>query len=104
MLIANIHAGFHLALIGGNLTAQSMGSYREIGGGIQMPEAHLQALLPFPALPPERLRELARRLRQSCLWFLTQPYWGCHRTRLPDIEALHDEANNGYMGDYLPLK
>ena len=63
MLIANIHAGFRLALIGGNLTAQSMGSYREIEGGIQMPETHLQALLPFPALPPEHPRELARKVR-----------------------------------------
>ena len=28
-----------------------------------MPETHLQALLPIPALPPERPRELARRVR-----------------------------------------
>ena len=33
-----IHARFHLVLIGGNLTAQSMRSHRGIGGGIQIPE------------------------------------------------------------------
>ena len=38
MLIANIRARFHLALTGGNLTAQSTGTYRGIGGGIQIPE------------------------------------------------------------------
>ena len=32
-----------------------------IGGGIQIPETKLQALLPFPAPPPERPGELARR-------------------------------------------
>ena len=29
---------FHFALIGGNITAQSTGSHRGIGGGIQIPE------------------------------------------------------------------
>ena len=33
-----IHAHFRFALSGGNLTAQSMGSHRGIGGGIQIPE------------------------------------------------------------------
>ena len=33
-----IRARFRLALIGGNLTAQSTGSHRGIGGGIQIPE------------------------------------------------------------------
>ena len=33
-----IRARFRFALIGGNLTAQSMGSHRGIGGGIQIPE------------------------------------------------------------------
>ena len=33
-----IHACFHFAQIGGNLTAQSMGSHRGSGGGIQIPE------------------------------------------------------------------
>ena len=57
-----IRACFHFALIGGNLTAQSTGSHRGIGGGIQIPETQLQALLPFPAPPPECSGELARRL------------------------------------------
>ena len=33
-----IRAHFRIALIGGNLTAQSTGSLRGIGGGIQIPE------------------------------------------------------------------
>ena len=33
-----IGARFCFALIGGNLTAQSTGSHRGIGGGIQIPE------------------------------------------------------------------
>ena len=33
-----IRARFRFALIGGNLTAQSTGSYGGIGGGIQIPE------------------------------------------------------------------
>ena len=33
-----IRACFRSALIGENLTAQSTGSHREIGGGIQIPE------------------------------------------------------------------
>ena len=33
-----IHAHFHFVLIGGNLTAQSMGSHTGIGDGIQIPE------------------------------------------------------------------
>ena len=33
-----IRARFRFALIGGNLTAQSTGSYMGIGGGIQIPE------------------------------------------------------------------
>ena len=33
-----IHAHCHFALIGGNLTTQSTGSHRGIGGGVQMPE------------------------------------------------------------------
>ena len=50
------------ALTGGNLTVQSTGSHRGIGGGIQIPGTWLQVLLPFPAPPPERPKELARRL------------------------------------------
>ena len=33
-----IRTRFRFALIGGNLTAQSTGSHRGIGGGIQIPE------------------------------------------------------------------
>ena len=33
-----IHTHFRFTLIGGNLTAQSMGSHRGIEGGIQIPE------------------------------------------------------------------
>ena len=54
-----IHARFHFTLIGGNLTAQSTGSHRGNGGGIQIPETKLRALLPLPPLPPERSKELA---------------------------------------------
>ena len=57
-----IRACIPFALIGGNLTAQSTGNHKGIGGGIQIPERQLQALLLFPAPPPERPGELARRL------------------------------------------
>ena len=57
-----IYARFSFVLIGGNLTAQSTRSQSGIGGGIQTPETKLQALLPFPTWPPERLGEIARRL------------------------------------------
>ena len=57
-----IRARFCFALIGGNLTAQSTGSHWESGGGIQILETYLRALIPFPALPPDRPGELARRL------------------------------------------
>ena len=36
-MFVHIRAGFRLALIGGNLKAQSTGSHRGIGGGIQIP-------------------------------------------------------------------
>ena len=35
-MFVNIQAHFHFALIGGNLTAQSTGSHKGIGGGIQI--------------------------------------------------------------------
>ena len=41
------------ALIGGSMTAQSTWSHGGIGGGIQIPETLLQALLPLPAPPTE---------------------------------------------------
>ena len=37
-LFVYIRVRFRLALIGGNLTAQSTGSHRGIGGGIQIPQ------------------------------------------------------------------
>ena len=49
-------------LIGGNLTAQLMGSHRGIGGAIQVLKKWLQALLPLPTPPIERPRQLAHRL------------------------------------------
>ena len=57
-----IRARFHFTLIGRNLTAQSMECHGGIGGGIQVPETSLQALLPSLAPPPECLGELVRRL------------------------------------------
>ena len=38
-MFVNICPRFRFAMIGGNLTAQSTGSHRGIGGGIQIPEA-----------------------------------------------------------------
>ena len=57
-----IGARFRFALIGGNWTTQLTGSHRGIGGGIQLRETYLQALLPFPAPSPKRPGELARRV------------------------------------------
>ena len=37
-IVVYIRARFRFAVIGENLTAQSMGSHRGIGGGIQIPE------------------------------------------------------------------
>ena len=57
-----ICASFCFTLIVGNLTAQSTGSHRGIGSGIQIPETQLQAILHFHTLSPEQAGELARRL------------------------------------------
>ena len=38
LMFVYIRVLFHFALIGGNLTAQLMGSHKGIGGGIQIPE------------------------------------------------------------------
>ena len=38
LMFVYIRARYRLALIGGNLTAQSTGSHGRIGGGIQTPE------------------------------------------------------------------
>ena len=62
-LNVSLHSrSFRFALIGENLTSQLTGSHRGIGGGIQIPGTKLQALLPFPAPPPEHPGELAHRL------------------------------------------
>ena len=37
LIFVYIRARFRFVLIGGNLTAQSMGSHRGIGGGIRIP-------------------------------------------------------------------
>ena len=66
-----IHALFCFVPIGRNLTAQLMGSHRGIGGGIQIPETKLQALLPFPSPPPERPGQLAPRLIRLIYLLLT---------------------------------
>ena len=42
-MVFYIRARFRIALIGGNLTAQSAGSLRGIGGGIQIPERDVVA-------------------------------------------------------------
>ena len=57
-----IRARFFFGLIGENLTAQTTASHRGIEGAIQIPETSLQALLHFPAPPPQSPGELARRL------------------------------------------
>ena len=62
-LFVNICARFRFALIGRNLTAQSMGSHRGI---LLEVEFKLQALLPFPAPPPARRGDLPRRLIILC--------------------------------------
>ena len=64
-LFVYIHTRFRFALIDGNLKTQSMGSHRGITGGIQIPETKLQALLPFPAPPPDCPKELACKLRPA---------------------------------------
>ena len=77
-----IRARFSFLLISGNLTAQSTGSHRGIGGVNQIPETLLQALLLFPAPPPVRPGELARRLYTlhgnnlfSCLLFVPHSFF-----------------------------
>ena len=65
LIFVYIRALFRFALIGGNLTAQSMGSHRGIGGGIQIPETQLQVLLLFPALPPEQPRKAFTQAKEG---------------------------------------
>ena len=57
-MFVNICPRFHVALICENSIAQSKGSPREIGGGIQIPQMLLQAFLPSFAPPSELSREL----------------------------------------------
>ena len=52
-MLVYIRARFRLALVGENLTAQSMGSHRGIGGGIQI------------ASSPSFSRPAARALRRA---------------------------------------
>ena len=70
LMFVYIRASFRFALFSGNLTAQSTRSNRGIGGGIQIPETELQALLSFPSQPPERAGEPARRRAQLRGWTL----------------------------------
>ena len=67
-----ISAQFRSMVIGRNLTAQSTGSHKGIGGGIQILESSLQALPPSPLPPPpptlpECPTECSRRLIDA-LW------------------------------------
>ena len=71
---------FTIALIGGNLTARSTGSHRGTGGGIQIPETLLNALLPFPAPPPQSPGELVPRLGYNFATGIPVPLiWEFHR-------------------------
>ena len=74
---------FHFVLIGGNLTAQSTGSHRGIGGGIQVPETQLQALLPFLA-PPQSAPEilLAGQPKGDIQYSFTSPLRGSPNLQL----------------------
>ena len=51
-----IRTHFRSMLIGKKLTAQSTGSHKGIGGGIQILETSLQALPPSPPPPPHPAR------------------------------------------------
>ena len=54
LIFVYIRARFRFALIGGNLTAQSMGSHRGIGGGI-----------PALFLPPEQPRGAFSQVKEG---------------------------------------
>ena len=75
-----IRARYCVALIGGNLTAQSTVSKMSIGSGIQITETYLKALLPFPAPPPERPGELASRPAKK-----TPTVFGIEVTKVWDV-------------------
>ena len=76
-MLVYICARFRFALIDGNLMAQSPGSHRGIGDGIPITETQLRAFLPFPAPPPERPGELARRL-EHCTFYKAASRATCH--------------------------
>ena len=81
-----IYARFCFMLIGRNLTVQSTGSHRGIGGGIQIPEGHSWKLSFL--FPP---RELARRLVASSL----------NTVSYPNLTAMHlvQQANSSAVDE-----
>ena len=86
-----IRARFCFALTGGNLTVQSTGSHRGIGGGIQIPGTWLQALLPFPAPPLERPGELATASLE--FEFHLKFICACPSNELPDFRQSARSGN-----------
>ena len=63
LMFVYVRARVRFALIGGNLTAQSTGRHKGIGGETQIPKKDVVASSPFfPAPPPERPGEFACRL------------------------------------------
>ena len=72
-----IRARFRFALIGGNLTAQSMGSPRGIGGGIQIPERERRSCkLSFLFLPAARVpRRACSQARLVLATSTSKTYW-----------------------------
>ena len=77
LMFVYLRARWHFVLIGGNVTAQSTGSRWGIGGGIQISENQLQALLPFAAPPPRpgHPGELARS------WLVAPAYLLAHEKK-----------------------
>ena len=91
LMLAFIRARFRFALIGGNLTAQSTRSHRGLG----ITETWLQALLRFPAPPPERPGELARSRKRVGLviWRsrsspALKTHWICQYYPVPGSEIV----------------
>ena len=66
-MFVHIRARFPLALIGGNLKAQSTGSHRGIGDGIQIPERWNSYSRNVVASSPSFPLPTARPLRRACL-------------------------------------
>ena len=91
LMLVFIRARFRFALIGGHLTAQSTRSHRGLG----IPETWLQALLRFPAPPPERPGELARSRKRVGLviWRsrsspALKTHWICQYYPVPGSEIV----------------